>query len=85
MSTQRHCVQAAVITLVLASGAALGQAQRAGDAAASPALDGPIVKLETGRVQGFVAEGVAVFRGLPVAAKHFHKQRLDWVEASLAK
>jgi para-nitrobenzyl esterase len=69
MSTQRRCAQAAVITLVLASGAALGQAQRAGDSAAPPpALDGPIVKLEKGRVQGFVADGVAIFRGLPFAA-----------------
>jgi para-nitrobenzyl esterase len=23
--------------------------------------------------------------GVPVAAKHFHKERLDWVEAGLAK
>jgi hypothetical protein len=23
--------------------------------------------------------------GIPVAAKHFHKDRLDWVQASLAK
>jgi len=69
MSTQRHGLQAAVITLVLASGAASGQAQRAGDAAATPpALDGPIVKIETGKVQGFIADGVAIFRGLPFAA-----------------
>ena len=70
MSTQRHGVQAAVISMVLASGAALGQAQRAGDPAAAtpPALDGPTVKLEKGKVQGFIADGVAVFRGLPFAA-----------------
>jgi len=69
MSTQRHGWQAAVIILVLANGAAFGQAQRAGDAAAPPpALDGPTVKLEKGKVQGFVADGVAVFRGLPFAA-----------------
>jgi para-nitrobenzyl esterase len=70
MSTQRHGLHAAVITLVLAGGAAFGQAQRAPDPAAAspPALDGPTVKLEKGKVQGFIADGVAVFRGLPFAA-----------------
>jgi carboxylesterase type B len=71
MSTKRFIVQAAVIVLVLFSEGALSQAQRAGDTAAAaspPALDGPIVKLGKGRVQGFVADGVAVFRAVPFAA-----------------
>src|SRR5215471_13225234 len=33
-----------------------------------PALNGPIVKTEQGKVQGFSANDVAVFRGLPFAA-----------------
>jgi para-nitrobenzyl esterase len=71
MSTKRFIVQAAVIVLVLLSEGAFSQAQRAGDTAAAaspPALDGPIVKLGKGRVQGFVADGVAVFRAVPFAA-----------------
>jgi para-nitrobenzyl esterase len=70
MSRIRHGSQAALITLILASGAAFGQAQRAADPAAAPppALDGPTVKLEKGKVQGFIADGVAVFRGVPFAA-----------------
>ena len=63
-------VQTAAI-LLLAAGAAFAQAQRAGDstAAAQPAaLDGPVVKVAQGKVQGFLLDGVAIFKGLPFAA-----------------
>jgi para-nitrobenzyl esterase len=71
MLTPRFVAQAALITLVLAGGAANSQAQKAGEpaaAAAPPLLDGPIVKLGQGKVQGIDADGVAVFKGLPFAA-----------------
>jgi hypothetical protein len=66
MSTQRF-VARAVIAGVLAGNIAFGQAQRAGDpeAVAPPALNGPLVKVGQGEVQGTTADGVAVFRGLP--------------------
>jgi hypothetical protein len=129
MSTQRFVVHAAAIALALAAGAAFGQAQKAAEpAAAPPPANGPIVKVRQGEAQGIVADGVAVFKGLPfaappvgdlrwrdpqlpakwsgvraanasdaadeyvmefpassvpVVAKHFHKDRLDWVEAGL--
>jgi carboxylesterase type B len=71
MSTQSFVVQAAAIAWVLAGSAAFSQAPRAADPAAAvapPALNGPIVKVSQGEVQGTVADGVAVFKGLPFAA-----------------
>jgi para-nitrobenzyl esterase len=69
MSTQRFVVRAAAIALALAAGAAFGQAQRAADpAAAPPPANGPIVKVRQGEARGIVADGVAVFKGLPFAA-----------------
>jgi para-nitrobenzyl esterase len=68
MSTQRFVAQA-VIAWVLAGNIAFSQAQKAGDpAVAPPALNGPVVKVSQGEVQGTVADGVAVFKGLPFAA-----------------
>jgi para-nitrobenzyl esterase len=70
MSTQRFVAQAA-IAWVLAGNIAFSQAQKAGDPAAAvapPALNGPLVKVSQGEVQGTVADGVAVFKGLPFAA-----------------
>jgi para-nitrobenzyl esterase len=64
-------VKIAAITMALVSSCAFSQAQKAGDAAAAappPALDGPTVAVSQGKVQGFVADGVAQFRGLPFAA-----------------
>jgi para-nitrobenzyl esterase len=70
MSTRSFMVQSAVIAMVLSSGAAFAQAQRAAEPASvpQPTLNGPIVKVEQGKVQGFVADGVGVFKGLPFAA-----------------
>ena len=69
MSTQRFGVHAAAIALALAASAAFGQAQKAADAAAAPpSANGPIVKVRQGETQGLVADGVAVFKGLPFAA-----------------
>jgi len=69
MSTQRFVVRAAAVALALAAGASFGQAQKAPDpAAAPPPADGPIVKVRQGEARGIVADGVAVFKGLPFAA-----------------
>jgi para-nitrobenzyl esterase len=71
MSTKRFIVQVTAITCVLAGSAAFSQAQKAGEPAAAPpppALNGPTVKVSQGKVQGFVADGVAIFKGLPFAA-----------------
>ena len=71
MSTKRFMVRTAAITLMLAAGAAFSQAQRAPDPAAAaeaPALDGPVVKLAQGKAQGYLSDGVAIFKGLPFAA-----------------
>jgi para-nitrobenzyl esterase len=70
MLTKRRAVPALSIILALASGAAFSQ-QKAPDPAAAnspPALDGPIIQVSQGKVQGFIANDVAVFRGLPFAA-----------------
>jgi len=71
MSIQGFVAQAAAIAWVLAGGAAFSQAPRAADlgvAVAPPALNGPIVKVSQGEVQGTVTDGIAVFKGLPFAA-----------------
>jgi para-nitrobenzyl esterase len=71
MFTKRRAAAALGVILALASGAAFTQAQKAADPAAAnapPALDGPVVKVSQGKVQGFIANDVAVFRGLPFAA-----------------
>ena len=70
MATKRRFMRSAALTFVLLSGAAFGQAQRAADTAAAPppALNGPIVSVAQGKVQGYVADGVAMFKGLPFAA-----------------
>jgi para-nitrobenzyl esterase len=70
MLTKRRAVPALSIILALASGAAFSQ-QKAPDPAPAnspPALDGPIIQVSQGKVQGFIANDVAVFRGLPFAA-----------------
>ena len=70
MSTSHSVARAAAFVLVLASTAAFSQAQRASDPAAAspPAPNGPVVKVTQGEAQGIVADGVAVFKGLPFAA-----------------
>jgi para-nitrobenzyl esterase len=70
MSTQRLVARAAAIALILAICGGCTQSQRAADAAASapPAVNAPMVKVSQGEVQGTVADGVAVFKGLPFAA-----------------
>ena len=47
---------------------AFGQAPAREPAGPPPELNGPIVKTDQGRVQGFIANDVAVFRGIPFAA-----------------
>ena len=69
MSIPRFTVHAAAIAFALLSAAVLGQAQKADPAAESSAqADGPIVKVRQGEAQGIVADGVAIFKGLPFAA-----------------
>ena len=71
MKTSALMAQATAIALVLASSLAWSQAlpARTPTAAESPpALNGPVVKTRQGPVQGYVANDVAVFKGLPFAA-----------------
>ena len=70
MSTSPFVARAAALALILASTAAFSQAQKASDPAAAspPAPNGPIVKVSQGEAQGSVADGVAIFKGLPFAA-----------------
>jgi carboxylesterase type B len=70
MSTPRFVVHSAAIAFALAGTAAFGQSQKAADPAATapPAANGPIVRVRQGEAQGIVADGVAVFKGLPFAA-----------------
>lgn len=69
---RRHLIaQAAAIALILTSGTGWGQSLRArtpATAAPAPALNGPLVSTRQGEVQGFFANGVVVYRGLPFAA-----------------
>ncbi|HYM36675.1 MAG TPA: carboxylesterase family protein [Steroidobacteraceae bacterium] len=68
--TKQFIARGAAISLVFAACVAWSQQTQipGGATAVPPALDGPVVKTEQGKVQGFVANGVAVFRGLPFAA-----------------
>jgi para-nitrobenzyl esterase len=70
MSTPLFVARAAALALILAGTAAFSQAQKAGDAGAAPppAPNGPIVKVGQGEAQGLLADGIAVFKGLPFAA-----------------
>ena len=71
MKTSVRMAQATAIALVLASSLAWSQALPSRALAAAeppPALNGPVVKARQGRVQGYVANDVAVFKGLPFAA-----------------
>src|SRR5580700_1754399 len=69
MSTPRFAAHAAAIVLTLVSALCFAQAQKADPAAVSPApANGPIVKVRQGEAQGIVADGVAVYKGLPFAA-----------------
>src|ERR1700733_1539652 len=68
MSTPRFAAHAAAIAFTLVGAAVFAQAQKE-PAAASPApANGPIVKVRQGEAQGIVADGVAIFKGLPFAA-----------------
>jgi para-nitrobenzyl esterase len=67
MTKQTLITRIAILAVAFASGAAFGQAQPA-PAAPTPELSGTVVKTKQGTVQGFVANDVAVFRGLPFAA-----------------
>jgi para-nitrobenzyl esterase len=69
MPVQRFAAHAAVVALIMGGCAACTPAQKVADsAAAAPAPNNPIVKVVQGDVQGTVAAGVAVFKGLPFAA-----------------
>jgi len=69
MSTPRFVVHAAAIAFALSGNVAFGQAQKAADPAAAPSpANGPVVKVRQGDAQSIVADGVAVFKGLPFAA-----------------
>ncbi len=69
MSIKRVAGPAVAILWALLGDAAFSQAQKADPAINSPPpLNGPIVKVSQGKVQGFIANDVAVFRGLPFAA-----------------
>jgi para-nitrobenzyl esterase len=60
-----------IVVWLLVAGSAVVEAQEAGarlPPSPPPALNGPVVKTKQGKVQGFVANDVAVFRGLPFAA-----------------
>jgi para-nitrobenzyl esterase len=63
MSMNRMYVQVAAIALTLLCGSTIGQVQPAADPAA-----GPIIKVKQGKAQGVIADGVAVYKGLPFAA-----------------
>jgi para-nitrobenzyl esterase len=62
MSTPRFVAHSAAAACMVAAVAAFSQA------AAPPALNGPVVKVAQGEAQGTVADGVSVFKGLPFAA-----------------
>src|ERR1700691_2993238 len=69
MSTPRLAAHAVAIAFTLVSAAVFAQAQKADSAAAAPTpANGPIVKVRQGEAQGIVADGVAIFKGLPFAA-----------------
>ncbi len=68
MSTTRFAVHAAAIGLMLAGTAVFAQAPKVDPAASAAPADGPIVKVRQGEAQGVVADGVAIFKGLPFAA-----------------
>jgi para-nitrobenzyl esterase len=69
MSTPRFAALAAAIAFTLVGAAVFAQAQKVDTAAASSApANGPIVKVRQGEAQGIVADGVAIFKGLPFAA-----------------
>ena len=69
MSTPRFAAHAAAIAFTLVSAAVFAQAQKIDPAAAPPApANGPIVKVRQGEAQGIVADGVAIFKGMPFAA-----------------
>jgi len=71
MKAKYFVARLAALALLLTSNAALTQVaapRDAAPAASPPALDGPIVKIKQGKVQGFIAKDVVVFRGLPFAA-----------------
>ena len=67
MSTSRFAARAA-IAFTLVSGAVFAQAQKVDPAPSPTPAEGPIVKVKQGEVQGIIADGVAIFKGLPFAA-----------------
>ncbi len=71
MKAKSVIAQFVAIFLLCANGLAWSQAlpaRQPAQAAPSPALNGPIVATKQGKTQGFIANDVAVFRGLPFAA-----------------
>ena len=63
--------RASIVASVLVAGAAWSQLSAPSAPAAAappPALDGPVVTTKQGKTQGFIANDVAVFRGLPFAS-----------------
>jgi para-nitrobenzyl esterase len=53
---------------VVSSNSVWAQVASTPAAATLPALDGPVVKIKQGKVQGYIANDVAIFKGLPFAA-----------------
>jgi len=72
MSMNRNHLRLVVLAAcaTLASWPAMSQvtAPRAADATPPPAPNGPLIKVKQGQVQGVIADGVAVYKGLPFAA-----------------
>jgi para-nitrobenzyl esterase len=62
-----HSIAYSVAISLVSLSSVWGQATPA-PAAPPPALNGPTVKTEQGKVQGYIANDVAIFRGLPFAA-----------------
>jgi para-nitrobenzyl esterase len=62
MPTKRTSALVVAAALAMAAGEALSQS------APAPAATGPIIKVKQGQVQGLVADGVDVYKGLPFAA-----------------
>src|SRR5215510_8253475 len=54
--------------LAVLSGGALAQALPANSPSTEAATSGPVIRTQQGKVQGVVANDVAVFKGLPFAA-----------------
>lgn len=70
MTMRHHIAQSAAIAMILMCDIVAAQQTppRGASSEPPPALNGPVVKTEQGKVQGFIANDVAIFRGIPFAA-----------------